>query len=487
MLEAVLNVLLTNDDGIEAEGLQVLRRALRAVEGIRLAVIAPDGNRSAMARSITTRRPLWVHEVPFADGSVGYATDGTPVDCVRLAHLGLDRRLPRRLRRRGHQPWGQPRRRHHLLGHGGRGARGRSCSGCRRSPSRSSPAPGRLTSASTAAFASTSPPRFAAGLVERIEDVPLPANTLLNVNVPAGPPDRRRGHQPGQAHLRGRAAPRGRGGPRRRYWVYGSDPGFHDEPGTDLSAVAAGRVAVTPIHFDLTDRPGLQALRGFDLQALLEPAVRRGHVSAGQATEPVERPTGQLARAELRRVLEHHAYRYYVLDDPEIGDDAYDALLDELRAIEAEHPELRTPDSPTQRVGGAPVSRLQKVRHLEPMLSLGNARTEEELRAWVARMRNHLAREGIDDPTSSTSSSRRSTAWPSASSTATACSSAAPPAATARSARTSPTTCARSARSRCASTDAPPLLEVRGEVYMSLRGLRRDQRAPRRGGRCRRS
>ncbi len=85
----MLNVLLTNDDGIEAEGLQGMRRALREVEGVRLAVIAPDGNRSAMARSITTRRPLWVAEVPFSDGTVGYATDGTPVDCVRLASLGL--------------------------------------------------------------------------------------------------------------------------------------------------------------------------------------------------------------------------------------------------------------------------------------------------------------------------------------------------------------------------------------------------------------
>src|SRR5436190_12847781 len=85
----MLNVLLTNDDGIEAEGLQTMRRALAALEGVRLAVIAPDGNRSAMARSITTRRPLWVAETPFADGSVGYATDGTPVDCVRLAGLGL--------------------------------------------------------------------------------------------------------------------------------------------------------------------------------------------------------------------------------------------------------------------------------------------------------------------------------------------------------------------------------------------------------------
>jgi DNA ligase (NAD+) len=102
--------------------------------------------------------------------------------------------------------------------------------------------------------------------------------------------------------------------------------------------------------------------------------------------------------AELREQLRHHGYRYYVLDDPEIEDDTYDALLDELRAIEAEHPELVTPDSPTQRVGGEPVSSLVKVTHELPMLSLANARSEEELRAWVARMRTHLAREGIEDP-----------------------------------------------------------------------------------------
>jgi DNA ligase (NAD+) len=102
--------------------------------------------------------------------------------------------------------------------------------------------------------------------------------------------------------------------------------------------------------------------------------------------------------AALRRELAEHNHRYYVLDDPIIGDDAYDALLDELRRIEAEHPDLRTPDSPTQRVGAEPVSKLEKIRHLQPMLSLANARSEEELRAWVGRMRSHLAREGIEDP-----------------------------------------------------------------------------------------
>jgi DNA ligase (NAD+) len=136
--------------------------------------------------------------------------------------------------------------------------------------------------------------------------------------------------------------------------------------------------------------------------------VSRARASAGASTEKspprTDAARGQDgavpgARAqELREQLEYHAHRYYVLDDPVIGDDEYDRLLDELRELEREHPELRTPDSPTQRVGGEPVGRLEKVEHLEPMLSLGNVRSEEELRAWVERMRNHLAREGISAP-----------------------------------------------------------------------------------------
>ena len=91
--------------------------------------------------------------------------------------------------------------------------------------------------------------------------------------------------------------------------------------------------------------------------------------------------------AELRRVIEHHNHRYYVLDEPDVGDDEYDALLNELRDLEAEHPELRTPDSPTQRVGAKPLDKFEPVEHLQPMLSLANARNEEELRAWDARVR----------------------------------------------------------------------------------------------------
>ena len=100
--------------------------------------------------------------------------------------------------------------------------------------------------------------------------------------------------------------------------------------------------------------------------------------------------------AELRGLINYHSRRYHELDDPEIGDDAYDALYEELRRLEASDLSLIVPDSPTQRVGGEPVSDLVKVSHLQRMLSLANARSGEELRAWVQRMRNHLAREGIE-------------------------------------------------------------------------------------------
>jgi DNA ligase (NAD+) len=100
--------------------------------------------------------------------------------------------------------------------------------------------------------------------------------------------------------------------------------------------------------------------------------------------------------AELRRQLEYHGHRYYVLDDPEISDAEYDALLNELRELEAAHPELLTPDSPTQRVGGQPLDKFTPVEHLQPMLSLANARNEDELRAWEARVRRLSGRDDIE-------------------------------------------------------------------------------------------
>jgi DNA ligase (NAD+) len=94
--------------------------------------------------------------------------------------------------------------------------------------------------------------------------------------------------------------------------------------------------------------------------------------------------------AELRRLVEHHNYRYHVLDDPEIPDSAFDALYDELKGLEEVHPELVTSDSPTQRVGGAPAAGFRKVEHLQAMGSLEKVTTAEALEKWAADVRRRL-------------------------------------------------------------------------------------------------
>src|ERR671922_790805 len=99
--------------------------------------------------------------------------------------------------------------------------------------------------------------------------------------------------------------------------------------------------------------------------------------------------------AELRDVLDYHLYRYHVLDDPEISDAEYDRLYDELSALEEAHPELVTPDSPTQRIGAPPSEKFQKVRHLSPMGSLEKVTTDEALAKWAEDVRKRL---GSDEP-----------------------------------------------------------------------------------------
>ncbi|ADV81102.1 NAD-dependent DNA ligase LigA [Terriglobus saanensis] len=94
--------------------------------------------------------------------------------------------------------------------------------------------------------------------------------------------------------------------------------------------------------------------------------------------------------SELRAEIEHHEHAYYVLDKPEISDAQYDALVNLLKALETEHPELVTPESPTQRVGGKPREGFAKVAHSRPMLSLDNAYNEAELRAWAERVTTSL-------------------------------------------------------------------------------------------------
>ena len=98
----------------------------------------------------------------------------------------------------------------------------------------------------------------------------------------------------------------------------------------------------------------------------------------------------------VREKIRHHEYRYYVLDDPEISDAEFDKLMNELKALEKEHPELITPDSPTQRVGGKPREGFVKVKHPSPMLSLDNAYSEDELRDWERRVHELTGRNEIE-------------------------------------------------------------------------------------------
>jgi DNA ligase (NAD+) len=108
---------------------------------------------------------------------------------------------------------------------------------------------------------------------------------------------------------------------------------------------------------------------------------------SGLPNSPASQDDPAARVAWLHETLRHHEYQYYVLDNPAISDAEYDTLMNELKALEAEHPELLSPDSPTQRVGGRPAEGFAKVPHSRPMLSLDNAYTEEELRDWDRRVR----------------------------------------------------------------------------------------------------
>jgi len=116
--------------------------------------------------------------------------------------------------------------------------------------------------------------------------------------------------------------------------------------------------------------------------------------SPGRAGRP---PADVVRRIEaLRGQLWRHSHRYHVLDDPEISDEAYDALMQELRDLEAAHPELVTPDSPTQRVGAPPSEAFRTVVHPQPMLSLANAFSEDDLRAWYKRVEGGLVGQHVE-------------------------------------------------------------------------------------------
>jgi 5'-nucleotidase len=262
-----MKVLLTNDDGIYAEGLQALRRSLLEVPGVELEVIAPDTNRSASARSITTSRPLWVEQVDFGDGTVGYATDGTPVDCVRFAALGLVENFTPDLIVSG-------------ANHGFNLGDDITYSGTVAAAFEGIVLglPAIAVSQQSRAremdfqygegFDFTEAADFVTRLVSEIDELALPQGTLLNVNVPAGEVQGVEVTRLGKRVYLDELSLIAQETNRRHYHVYRPAADYHNEPGTDLAAAAAGFIAVTPIHFDLTDRAGIETLKSYNLERL---------------------------------------------------------------------------------------------------------------------------------------------------------------------------------------------------------------------------
>lgn len=258
-----MKILVTNDDGIDSPGIYAIKKALEPYG--RVAVIAPHINRSAIGRGITIGESLSVQEYPFDDGTTGYSVDGTPVDCVRLASLGFLDWEPDIV-----------------------------VSGINLGPNLGDD----ITYSGTVAAAfeglilgipaiAVSVGRgedyyfepvagFTAGMARKITENRLPGTILLNINAPNLPPARiagaevtRLGKRIYRDQLVEAEGSDGHPG-RKHYHIYGDDPSYHEEEGTDFHAISENKISVTPIHFALTNLAGMEIIRNWDLDVLLD-------------------------------------------------------------------------------------------------------------------------------------------------------------------------------------------------------------------------
>ena len=386
------------------------------LDGVEVSVIAPDSNRSATARSITTRSPLWVEEVEFDDGTTGFATDGTPVDCVRFAELGLLGERPDLIVSG--------------INHGANLGDDITYSGTVAAALEGIVLGIPAVAVSQQSAAREMDFRFgrsfdfdrrrsltARGWSRRLATEPMPEGTLINVNCPAGEPT---GVEVTQLGKR----------------LYNDELKLVDEDETAGAATRStassprsrtrraptsrrsppGRISVTPVHFDLTDHGGLDRLRGWDLAGMLGSLAGRraadaASSEAGRGRRERSPPPGPKRAAELRREILHHEHRYYVLDDP--GDLRYRLRRPAARAARARggapraaHPGLADPAGRRQaarqvQAGRAP--RADALARQRPQR--GGAAGLGEAAAQPARPARHRCGRPATSP------SRRSTAW----------------------------------------------------------------------------
>lgn len=271
-----MRILVTNDDGIDSPGLYAVKQALESCGEV--AVIAPDQNRSAIGRSITIAESLDVLEVKFPDGTTGFSINGTPVDCVRLASLGfLD--------------WEPdivvsginlgPNLGDDITYSGTVAAAFEGVMLGIPAIAVSIERPGGWkASGNEGIFYFDMVASFTARLAEKLVDNELPGPVLLNINSPnldaqgiMGAEVTRLGKRIYRDQLV-EEDPGGNGG--KRYKIYGDDPSYHEEEGTDFHAVARQKISVTPIHFALTNLAGMDMIRDLGLDSLLDNGRQEG-------------------------------------------------------------------------------------------------------------------------------------------------------------------------------------------------------------------
>ncbi len=252
-----MNILITNDDGVHAEGLIPLKAELDKIG--RVFVVAPDRPRSACGHSITLHKPLRAEKVALRDGSVAYSSNGTPSDCVSLALLGMiDEPIDIVVSGINHGPnlgWD--------LTYSG---------------TVSAAMEGAIMGVRSFAISVTSyarrldygpAARFAVDLAQKLDEHGLPESTLLNVNVPDLPASEikgvvitRQGKRRYSGQLERRTDPMGRD----YYWLGGDLPTDSLEEGTDVYAISEGWVSVTPVHLDLTAYTSIDDVRSWGIE-----------------------------------------------------------------------------------------------------------------------------------------------------------------------------------------------------------------------------
>lgn len=254
---SIMNVLITNDDGVHAEGLLELKKALQ--NDANVFVIAPDRPRSACGHSITLHKPLRVEHIRLRDGSDAISCSGTPSDCVSLGLLGVVENpinlVVSGINKGPNLGWD--------LTYSG------TVSAAMEGVISGVPSFAISVAGYDRQVEFTTAGKIAVLLMRALAQHALPDSTLLNVNVPnlpmneiAGIEITRQGKRTYEGELQKRTDPFGRD----YYWLGGELPVDHLEPGTDVNAVHCKRISVTPIHMDLTDHNVLDTLKSWKLK-----------------------------------------------------------------------------------------------------------------------------------------------------------------------------------------------------------------------------